>query len=84
MLWIAACHKSLEWAYEREWRYIDVSFRDRHPIKPKSIILGACIAPDRRADLIKISSVSGIPLLQASLNSRRFEVRTGSVQTPGK
>jgi hypothetical protein len=25
MLWIAACHKSLEWAYEREWRYIDVS-----------------------------------------------------------
>jgi len=31
MLWIAACHKSPEWADEREWRYIDVSFRDRHP-----------------------------------------------------
>jgi BRO family, N-terminal domain/P63C domain len=28
MLWVAACHKSPEWAYEHEWRYIDVSFRD--------------------------------------------------------
>jgi Protein of unknown function (DUF2971) len=84
MLWIAACHKSPEWAYEREWRYIDISFRDRHPIRPKSIILGACIAPDSRADLIKIFSVAGIPLLQASLNPRRFEVRISSVQTPAK
>jgi hypothetical protein len=33
MLWIAACHKSPEWAYELEWRFIDVCFRDRQSIK---------------------------------------------------
>src|SRR5580704_16264537 len=37
MLMIAACHKAPEWAYEQEWRYVDIAFRNQHSIKPSRI-----------------------------------------------
>jgi Protein of unknown function (DUF2971) len=75
MLRIAACHKSPEWADEREWRYIDVSFRKRHPIRPKTIILGVDICEEMEAKVTEISRDYRIPLLKVSLETSTFRLR---------
>jgi hypothetical protein len=77
MLWIAACHKSPEWADEREWRYIDISFRDRYPIRAKTIILGVDINDDSRAKVTEIAHKYRIPLLKASLEPHKFRLKFG-------
>jgi len=75
MLFIAACHKSPVWAYELEWRFIDICFRDRLSIKAKAIILGANIDPERRAEVITIAHDSQIPLSEASFDRSSFKMK---------
>jgi hypothetical protein len=75
MLTIAACHKAREWAYEREWRYVDVAFRNQHSIKASRIVLGARIEETMRAEINRISTDLGVQLLEASLSSHTFQIR---------
>jgi Protein of unknown function (DUF2971) len=74
MLTIAACHKAPEWAYEREWRLVDVAFRDKHPIVPSRIILGAGIEDSMREEMRRISTYLGVQLQEASLSRRTFQI----------
>ena len=75
MLCIAACHKSPQWAYEREWRFVDISFSDRLPIKPKAIVLGASTGLERKAEITAIARNLQIPLLEALFEPRTFEMK---------
>jgi hypothetical protein len=74
MLWIAACHKSPEWSYEREWRYIDTSMKDRIRIKPKMIILSANIDAERMVEVTAIANNLQIPLSQALCEPNKFKM----------
>lgn len=73
---IGACHKSPEWAYEKEWRIVALDERDFFEIKPASVILGARIddLPNQKDALIKIAKDLGLAIKQAALRKDRFEL----------
>jgi hypothetical protein len=76
---IAACHKAPEWSYEKEWRYVDIAFRNQYPIKPSRIILGARINEAMRTEITRVSGTLGVQLLQAGLSRRDFTIKITSL-----
>ena len=80
---LAACHKSKEWTYEKEWRLVssDAASRkapkfslDSCAIKPSRIILGARIDPADQAAIKELAQKISISVTNAQLAKDRFEI----------
>jgi hypothetical protein len=77
---IAACHKSPEWDYEGEWRFVaPFGLLNEHPRfclsrPPKSITLGANVLSPGRELVCAIAGDLGVPVFQARLVSNRFKL----------
>src|SRR5258707_331692 len=80
---IMACHKSPEWAYEREWRTVALDNRDFFGLDPVSVILGAGIddLPAKKAALVGIENDLKILVKQGMLRQGRFELTVVDYQS---
>jgi hypothetical protein len=75
----AALHKSVGWAYEKEWRLLfSAGIFDKprcYPMgKPKALYLGAKISDNDRYNLINVTSTKNIPLFQMELDQNQFKL----------
>ena len=75
MATIASCHKSPEWAYEKEWRYIFPGKRATIPMPAQKIIMGARISSENRAKLLAIAKEQRIRILECSLARPEFKLQ---------
>lgn len=78
VIFYSALNKSMEWCYEREWRYVfpykDLSNK-MEPLKlpkPKSIYLGAEICKENYEKILKIGKERGINVYKMSLKPSEF------------
>ncbi len=80
---LAACNKSPEWTYEKEWRLVSVDPASRKApkfsldsfgIKPSRIILGARIDQADQAAIKELAQKISIPVANARLAKDRFEI----------
>jgi hypothetical protein len=74
MATIAACHKSPEWSYEKEWRYVFPDGRTTFPLKASALLLGAKIISENEEVLKKLGSDLGLTFSKASLASDSFKL----------
>lgn len=75
----AACTKSLDWAYEKEWRFVAPGgAAERKPwidwARPQRIILGAKCDPAERKRLEVVPMLKGVPIVQARLSATAFKI----------
>jgi hypothetical protein len=79
---IIACHKSPEWASEKEWRIVTVDQRDFFGIEPVSLTLGARIddLPRQKAGLLAIANQLKLPIKQMVPCQDRFELTLADYQ----
>ena len=80
---VAACHKSKDWAYEREWRLVSLDPESRkepkfflrsYGVRPSRIILGARIDEADRAAIKDLAQKISVPVVNAHLAKERFEI----------
>lgn len=76
---IAAIHKSPDWSYENEWRFVipmGESFLDQnYPIhKPSAVYIGSRITPENKTRISEIAAAKGIPIYQMSLSTSEFKL----------
>lgn len=78
-----ALYKSVDWAYEKEWRLIDSTSRDYFdnsasaiPYRPEAIYYGRSISPEHKQELHAIAREKGIKEFEMYLDysSPRFEM----------
>ena len=79
MATIASYHKSPEWGYEKEWRYIFPGKRATIPMPAQRITAGARIAPENRAKLLEIGEQQRITIHECSLARREFKLELNPV-----
>jgi Protein of unknown function (DUF2971) len=81
---LAACHKSKEWRYEKEWRLVSVDpanrkvpkfFLDSYGIKPSRIILGHRIDRADQAAIQELAQKISVPVIKGELAKDRFEIK---------
>lgn len=78
---IAACHKSEEWSYEKEWRLVAVDPTDKNQpqfplgFKPSRIILGAKIDHAERRAIEELAQRISVQVNKAELAKDRFEIK---------
>lgn len=83
-IWLASIHKSLDWAYEREWRIID-NVGDDAPGRamlmptPSRIILGHRMKEEDRKTVIEIARTKGIPIFETVPSTDSFTLATRPV-----
>jgi hypothetical protein len=75
----AALHKSIEWAYEKEWRLLFSAGVFEKPLcypmgRPKALYLGARISDNDRNNFIRIARTKNIRLFQMELDQNHFKV----------
>ena len=74
---LAAMHKSPEWEYEKEWRFI-LPMGSEEPMgnmpmpTPRAIYLGTRITTENTNKLVKIASSKNIKVYQMQLSSTKF------------
>lgn len=83
---MAAIHKSPDWAYEREWRFVlpmGESFPDQsYPMPtPSAIYLGSKITPENEKVLSEIAIKKGIAIYKMELSTSEFELVPYAIQT---
>lgn len=76
---IAAIHKSPDWSYENEWRFVlpmGQSFPDQnYPVlKPSAVYVGSRIGPEDKKRLSEIAVRKMIPIYQMSLSTSEFKL----------
>ena len=67
-------HKSLDWEYEKEWRFI--SMCQNHPgikVKPSAIYLGCKMEQSNRNELCSFARENNIPIYQMYINFSQKE-----------
>lgn len=67
-------HKSLDWEYEKEWRFI--SMCQNHPgikVKPSAIYLGCKMEQSNRNELCRFARENNIPIYQMYINFSQKE-----------
>ena len=67
-------HKSLDWEYENEWRFI--SMCQNHPgikVKPSAIYLGCKMEQSNRNELCSFARENNIPIYQMYINFSQKE-----------
>ena len=67
-------HKSLDWEYEKEWRFI--SMCQNHPgikVKPSAIYLGCKMKQSNRNELCSFARENNIPIYQMYINFSQKE-----------
>lgn len=74
---IAAIHKSPDWSYENEWRFVipmGESFSDQnYPMPtPSAIYMGSRISANDKGIIMRIAERKGIPVSQMSLSPFEF------------
>jgi hypothetical protein len=81
---LAACYKSKEWQYEKEWRLVSTDADHRKEpkfslnacgIKPSRIILGTKIDRANRAAIKEIADKVSVPVIDAELAKNQFEIK---------
>jgi hypothetical protein len=81
---LAACHKSKDWKYEKEWRLVSTDPHHRKEpkfslndcgIKPSQIILGTKIDQADRAAVEETADKISVPVVNARLAEDRFEIK---------
>jgi len=83
---IAAIHKSPDWSYEGEWRFVlamGESFPDQnYPMpKPSGIYLGTRTKPEDKKKLLEIAARKKVPVYQMSLSTSEFKLVAQEVRT---
>jgi Protein of unknown function (DUF2971) len=76
---IAAIHKSPDWSYEKEWRFVlpmGESFSDQnYPIsKPSAVYMGSRIGDRDKHTILEITKRRRIPIYQMSLSPLEFKL----------
>jgi len=76
---VAATHKSLDWEYEKEWRFVlpmGESFADRNyrVPSPSALYLGTRIGEENQDELKRIADEKGILVYKMQLSSTKFEL----------
>lgn len=80
---LAACHKSIEWKYEDEWRLVFLDpagriepkfFLKARDIKPSRIILGAKINKADEAAIKELAEKISVQTVNADLAKDRFKI----------
>nr|VFJ88442.1 MAG: Protein of unknown function (DUF2971) [Candidatus Kentron sp. H]VFJ92827.1 MAG: Protein of unknown function (DUF2971) [Candidatus Kentron sp. H]VFJ94786.1 MAG: Protein of unknown function (DUF2971) [Candidatus Kentron sp. H] len=76
---IAAIHKSPDWSYENEWRFVllwDEAFPNRnYPMpKPSAVYVGSRITPENKARLSEIAAKKRIPIYRMDLSTSEFKL----------
>lgn len=76
---VAAIHKSPDWSYENEWRFVlpmGKSFPNRNysMFKPSAVYVGSRIKPRNKALLSKIAINKKIPIYQMQLSTSEFKL----------
>lgn len=76
---VAAMHKSPDWSYEHEWRFIINAgklFPDQnYPMPtPSALYLGSRIAKNDKDVLSAIAAAKGVPVYQMELSSHEFKL----------
>ncbi|WP_081618881.1 DUF2971 domain-containing protein [Thioalkalivibrio sp. ARh3] len=76
---MAAIHKSPDWAYEKEWRFVlpmGESFQDQnYPMpKPSALYLGSRIQKEDKATLLDIARQKGISVYEVALSPTEFKL----------
>jgi len=81
---LAACHKSKDWEYEKEWRLVSTDPDHRKEpkfslnacgIKPSRIILGTKIEQADRAAIKETADKISVPVIDAALAKDQFEIK---------
>lgn len=75
----SALHKSIDWAYEKEWRLLFSAGVVEKPRSysmgtPKAIYLGAMMSKDDQETIVGIACNKGIPVFQMELHSHQFKL----------
>jgi hypothetical protein len=72
----AALYKSIDWAYEKEWRWVITGGVIQKGLQkflpPKALYLGARISDDNANDLKKIAKSKNIPVYKMDLSKDKF------------
>ncbi|MBP9014788.1 MAG: DUF2971 domain-containing protein [Smithella sp.] len=76
---MAAIHKSPDWAYEKEWRFVlpmGESFQDEnYPMpRPSALYLGARVQKEDKATLVDIARQKDIPVYEMALSPTEFKL----------
>jgi hypothetical protein len=84
---IASLHKTLDWAYEQEWRLIilsgpnESSFNRPCP-KVKAIYIGALAQADSEKKLVEIGMEKGIAVYKMQLSHKQFQMSPKVIYEP--
>ena len=83
---IAAIHKSPDWSYEGEWRFVlamGESFPDQnYPMpKPSGIYLGTRTKPEDKKKLLEIAARKKMPVYRTNLSTSEFKLVAQEVRT---
>lgn len=76
---IAAIHKSPDWSYEHEWRFVipmGKSLPDQNYLmpKPSAVYLGSRITSENKKRLSEIAAKKRIPIYQMGLSTSEFKL----------
>lgn len=76
---MAAIHKSLDWSYENEWRFVymmsDGSPDENYSVpKPSAVYVGSRIIPADKERICEIASRKMIPVYQMSLSAHEYKL----------
>jgi hypothetical protein len=82
---LAALHKSPDWAYEHEWRFVlpvgDADLGREFPISaPTAIYLGSRISDEHKHTLIQIAKVKEIKVYEMSLSVSEFRLESNLIR----
>ena len=76
-LMLSALYKSVEWAYEKEWRLIihgGINIENHIMPKAKAIYLGSQMNDNNKSELIKIGKYKNIPVFIIKENLKTAEI----------
>ena len=78
---LAAIHKSPDWAYEREWRLVQMDNGGMDGVlvpmpQPTSVRIGARMKPDHRTELCQIAKTAGFTAYEMRLSTTDFKLKS--------
>jgi hypothetical protein len=75
---VAALHKAVDWAYEREWRLVNPDGREAGfivpMVKPRAVHAGLRMTEGNRRRLREVCTAIGVPLLTPTLSPSKYEL----------
>ena len=77
---MAAIHKSPDWAYEKEWRFVipmgdSCQGKNYAMPQPSALYLGARIQEDKKETLVEIARKKGVPVYEMDLSPTEFRLK---------